>query len=145
MAAECLCKSYGVEIMQNPASLAKKQKNEFLYRMKMFGKPCGRIFLKAADFLQDESIHSIISTSDVVFVNNYAFDNVTNQGLLIKFLDLKSGARVVCLKSFVIGSSSGRNENAIDQNIFDVKEYRYGSDMVSWMPEGGTFFVHTRK
>jgi hypothetical protein len=38
------------------------------------------------DFLQDESIHKIISKADVIFVNNYAFDPALNQALVVKFL-----------------------------------------------------------
>jgi hypothetical protein len=36
VAAECLCESYGIEIMENPSILAKKQKNEFLSRFVFF-------------------------------------------------------------------------------------------------------------
>jgi hypothetical protein len=34
VAAECLCRSFGIEIMENPATLAKRQKIEFLSRMR---------------------------------------------------------------------------------------------------------------
>lgn len=66
--------SYGIEIMENPASLAKKQKNEFVSRMYAYGKPCGRIFLKQGDFLLDDGIQAVIAKADVIFVNKYSFD-----------------------------------------------------------------------
>jgi hypothetical protein len=34
VAAECLCESYGIEIMENPSQFAKKQRAEFLSRMR---------------------------------------------------------------------------------------------------------------
>jgi hypothetical protein len=69
VAAEVCCESYGIEIMDAPASLAKKQRTEFLGRMRLYGKPCGRIYLKQGDFLLDEGIHSVITKADVIFVN----------------------------------------------------------------------------
>lgn len=71
IAAECLCESYGIEIMEIPSNFAKKQRNEFLSRMRYYSKPCGRIFLKQGDFLEDESISKVISKADVIFVNKY--------------------------------------------------------------------------
>jgi hypothetical protein len=52
VAASALCEAYGIEMMPNPSSLAKKQRNEFCSRMASFGKPCGRIFLKQGTFLK---------------------------------------------------------------------------------------------
>ncbi|KAJ3327005.1 Nucleosomal histone H3-Lys79 methylase, partial [Kappamyces sp. JEL0680] len=69
VAAECLCESYGIEIMENPASLAKKQRTEFLSRMRYYGKPVGRIYLKQGDFLAEDSIQQVIAKADVIFVN----------------------------------------------------------------------------
>ena len=73
VAAECLCECYGIEIMENPAQLAKKQRNEFLARMQYYQKPCGRIFLKQGDFLKETSIIKLISKADVIFVNKYHY------------------------------------------------------------------------
>ena len=73
VAAECLCDSYGIEIMENPAQLAKKQRNEFEARMQLYKKPYGRIYLKQGDFLKEESIIKLISKADVIFVNKYHF------------------------------------------------------------------------
>jgi hypothetical protein len=71
VAAECLCDSYGIEIMETPSVFAKKQRTEFVSRMKYYGKPSGRIYLKQGDFLTDESISQVISKADVIFVNKY--------------------------------------------------------------------------
>jgi cyclopropane fatty-acyl-phospholipid synthase-like methyltransferase len=52
-AAQTLCDCYGVEIMEIPAQLALKQRDEFMSRMHSYALPCGRITLKQADFLND--------------------------------------------------------------------------------------------
>ncbi|KAJ3309281.1 Nucleosomal histone H3-Lys79 methylase [Boothiomyces sp. JEL0838] len=144
IAAECLCESYGIEIMEIPSNFAKKQRNEFLSRMRYYSKPCGRIFLKQGDFLEDESISKVISKADVIFVNNYAFDPALNQAILAKFLDLKESAKIITLKSFVPLNSRQQNRrvNAIE-SIFTVKEYHFARNSVSWMPEGGSYYIHT--
>ena len=46
VAGEVLCESYGIEIMETPAAFAKKQRTEFISRMRYYSKPCGRIYLK---------------------------------------------------------------------------------------------------
>jgi predicted RNA methylase len=71
VAAQCLCPSYGIEIMEIPSNFAKRQRNELLSRMRCYSKPCGRIYLKQGDFLEDPSISDIISTATVIFVNKY--------------------------------------------------------------------------
>ncbi|KAJ3270419.1 Nucleosomal histone H3-Lys79 methylase [Terramyces sp. JEL0728] len=144
IAAECLCESYGIEIMEIPSNFAKKQRNEFLSRMRYYAKPCGRIYLKQGDFLEDESISKVISKADVIFVNNYAFDPALNHSILAKFLDLKESAKIITLKSFVPLNSRQQNRrvNAIE-SIFTVKEYHFARNSVSWMPEGGSYYIHT--
>lgn len=100
--------------------------------------------MKQGDFLQDPHTHSVLSRSDVIFVNNYAFDSVLNQDILALFLDLKEGAQVISLRSFLPPGNKqlGRRANSIE-NIFKVKEYIFGRDQVSWMMEGGKYFIHT--
>lgn len=69
VAAQVLCESIGVEIMEKPADLAEAQKIEFLSRMRYYAKPCGKILLKKADFLEDPEIQDAIRRADVIFVN----------------------------------------------------------------------------
>ncbi|KND00644.1 histone methyltransferase DOT1 [Spizellomyces punctatus DAOM BR117] len=146
VAAQCLCDSYGIEIMETPAKLAAKQKKEFVSRMRYYAKPCGRITLKHTDFLEDNEMHEVIKKADVIFVNNYAFSAELNQMILAKFLDLKENAIVIALRSFVPvdrpTARSARRSNAIE-SIFRVKEHYFGRDNVSWMNEGGQYYIHT--
>ncbi|KAI9356250.1 histone methylation protein DOT1-domain-containing protein [Zopfochytrium polystomum] len=146
VASEALCESYGVEIMDNPAKLGHHQMVEFLARMKYFGKPCGQIRLKHADFLDDQETHQIIKRADVIFVNNYAFDAELNQRIMDLFLDLKDSAKVISLRSFapVDRRLNLRRSNSIE-TIFRVKEFLFPQNSVSWMSEAGRYFIHTLK
>ncbi|KAJ3163872.1 Nucleosomal histone H3-Lys79 methylase [Geranomyces variabilis] len=145
VAAQCLCYSYGIEVMDIPAKLAVQQRKEFISRMRYYAKPCGRIKLKHADFLEDSSFPEVIKSADVIFVNNYAFSAELNQRILGLFLDLKEGATVISLRSFLPvdrpTSRSTRRNNAIE-SIFTVKEHFFGRDCVSWMNEGGHYYIH---
>lgn len=144
VAAEALCESYGIEMMENPARLGVNQMKEFQARMRCYGKPCGKILLKQGDFLEDAEIHEVIKRADVIFVNNFVFDAELNQRILDRFLDLKDTAKVISLKSFapVDRRLNNRRINAIE-GIFRVKEYMYPSNSVSWTSEGGRYFIHT--
>ncbi|KAJ1534182.1 Nucleosomal histone H3-Lys79 methylase, partial [Nowakowskiella sp. JEL0078] len=69
VASQCLCESYGIEIMEIPSLLAQRQKLEFLSRMRYYAKPCGKIRLKQGDFLEDSEISEVLKRTDVIFVN----------------------------------------------------------------------------
>ncbi|KAJ3402121.1 Nucleosomal histone H3-Lys79 methylase [Chytriomyces hyalinus] len=141
VAAQTQCTSYGIEVMPNPSRLARDQANEFQARCAAYGVPCGPIHVWQGDFTEDEMCHGVLQRADVVFVNNYAFDAKLNLRILERFLDLKDGCVVISLKLF--GSGLG-NENALE-NMFRVKEYYFGENRVSWMAEGGKYYVHTLK
>lgn len=101
VAGEVLAESHGIEVMDIPAKLANRQLKEFLIRMRYYAQPCGKLRLRHGNFLEDKETDEVLKRADVVFVNNFAFDPNLNQRILAKFLDLKEGARVISLKSFV--------------------------------------------
>ncbi|KAJ3274461.1 Nucleosomal histone H3-Lys79 methylase, partial [Blyttiomyces sp. JEL0837] len=123
VAAETLCESYGIEKMENPSKLAILQCQEFVGRMRYYNQPCGKIYLKQGDFLEDSEMHDVLKRADVIFVNNYAFKAELNQRILESFLDLKETAKVISLRSFVPVDRrpSFRRGNSIE-TIFRVKE-----------------------
>ncbi|KAJ3128134.1 Nucleosomal histone H3-Lys79 methylase [Physocladia obscura] len=123
VAAQTLCAAYGVEIMENPSTLANVQHSDFVARCRAYGCPVGPIDVWRADFLDDEKVHDVLKRADVVFVNNYAFDAHLNFRILERFLDLKEGCIVISLKTF--GTSMG--ENALE-NMFRTKEYYFGEN-----------------
>ena len=65
------CECYGIEIVEKTAKLAEHYRSEFIRRIRLYGKTCGKIKLIAGDFLDNEVIDSVIKTCDVIFVNKY--------------------------------------------------------------------------
>lgn len=144
-ALEVGCESWGIEQMVNPAGLAAKQHDEFRARVRMWGLYAGRVTLLQGDFLASRDIDEALKRADVVLVNNQAFTPSLNDALLWKFLDLKEGARIVSLKSFVPDKWEIKSRTLSDvRNLLRVKRMFFGSGSVSWTDEGGDWFVHTK-
>lgn len=72
-----------------------------LYRkwMKWYGKKYGAFEVIKGDFLKEDFRESITS-STIVFVNNFAFGPTVDHMLKEIFADLKDGARIVSSKAF---------------------------------------------
>ena len=121
VAASCLCESWGIEILESASTLAEKQRVEFVNRMRYYGKPCGKITLKCANFLHDSETHDVIRRADVIFVNNYIFDARLNMDILALFLDLKESAKVITLRRFGDRKINARTQNSIG-NILKTEE-----------------------
>ncbi|KAJ3073246.1 Nucleosomal histone H3-Lys79 methylase [Podochytrium sp. JEL0797] len=142
VAAETMCESVGIEVMENPSRLAFLQQDEFVSRCRMYNVRHGKTEILQGDFLNDSRVHPLLLRADVVFVNNYAFDAKLNFRILEQFLDLKEGCVVISLKPFGAGyDDTRRTENALE-SMFRVKEFYFGENRVSWMAEGGKYFVH---
>lgn len=108
--------------------------------------PSGKVHFRQGDFLDlaASGLHETLRRADVVLVNNYAFDWQTNHGLAQLFLDLKEGAKVISLKSFVPKSHKiNQRTFHMPESILRVKEYEYFSDAVSWTSNGGTYYIAT--
>lgn len=141
-ALEVGCESWGVEVMPNPARLADAQATEFGARCKRWGVRPGEVHLLAGDFLLSPDIDAVLRRADVVLVNNQAFNPDLNDKLLMKFLDLKEGARVVSLKSFVPSGWEIKKRNMEDpRNVLKSSRREYWSGSVSWTDRGGEWFV----
>lgn len=131
--------------MANPAGLATKQLEEFRARVKAWGLKAGAATLLQGDFLASSDIDAVLKRADVVLVNNQAFTPGLNNALLWKFLDLKEGARIVSLKSFVPEKWEIRARTLSDvRNVLKVRRMFFGSGSVSWTDEGGDWFVQTK-
>lgn len=128
--------------MANPASLAALQSAEFPARARAWGLAVGRCELWQGDFRLDERAVGLLRTADVVLVNNQAFTPDLNNTLSELFLELKEGARVVSLKSFVPAGwrLSVRTSGSVIACL-DVERREFWRDCVSWMGEGGEYFV----
>lgn len=137
------CESWGIEFMPNPCLLATAQKREFEARCRRYNISPGKINLLQGDFLQSPTIEKVLQRADVVLVNNQAFTPDLNDKLVMKFLDLKDGCKVVSLKSFVPANwrLKERNLGDVRNLLYPAKMKEYFSDSVSWTDREGTWFL----
>lgn len=144
-ALEIGCESWGCEMMENACNLGEAQKREFDSRCLLWGVKPGKVQLERGDFRKNTRIHDALKRADVVLVNNKAFTSQLNDDLIRMFLDLKTGCRVISLKSFVADSKSSHNINDVGSTILEVEECMYPEGYVSWTNAGGPYFIATRK
>ncbi|RCI05962.1 Nucleosomal histone H3-Lys79 methylase [Rhizopus stolonifer] len=146
VAAQTGCEAYGIEIMETPCKFAKRQLKEYAARMKAWRLPTGKIHFRHGDFLDvaANDLYSTLKRSDVLLVNNYAFDAATNQALAQLFLDLKEGTKIISLKSFV-PKNHKINQRSINlpESILRVESFEYYSEAVSWTNNGGHYYIAT--
>lgn len=143
-ALEIGCESWGCEMMDGPAKLARDQHAEFRARCKLWGIQPGKVRMIQDDFTKNEDIKRALQRADVVLANNFAFTPQLNDTLKIMFLDLKKGCKIVSLKNFV--SSSAYHSNDIATQILDVDyDHRWPVKGVSWTDSQGDYFISTKK
>jgi H3 lysine-79-specific histone-lysine N-methyltransferase len=140
-AVEKGCESWGCEMMENACNLAEEQKKEFAARCRLWGLLPGKVHLERGDFRKSERTLAALKRADVVLVNNQAFTSQLNDNLVNMFLDLKSGCKIVSLKTFVHKNA----ENDVASSILDVEELTYPEGYVSWTGASGSFCISTRK
>lgn len=144
-ALEVGCESYGIEMMPNPCELAQAQGREFAARCRMWGLSTGKVSLLDGDFLEDTRVTGILAKADVVLVNNELFSADLNEKLRARFLDLKEGARVVSLKSFVPPGWRLTERTSEDPcGVLAVEKKPYWSGCVSWTSKGGNYYISTK-
>jgi [histone H3]-lysine79 N-trimethyltransferase len=145
-ALEIGCESWGCEMMENACNLAEAQVKEFTSRCVLWGVAPGKVFLERGDFRKSTRIHEALKRADVILVNNQAFTSQLNDDLVRMFLDLKSGCKIISLKTFVHDhKSASHNINDVGSTILDVEALTYPSGYVSWTDAGGTYCISTRK
>ncbi|KPM34713.1 Histone-lysine N-methyltransferase, H3 lysine-79 specific [Neonectria ditissima] len=145
-ALEVGCESWGCEMMENACNLGDAQKKEFDARCMLWGIKPGKVHLERGDFRKNLPIHDALVRADVILVNNKAFTSQLNDDLVRMFLDLKSGCKIISLKSFVADlKSNNHNINDVGSTILEVEECTYPEGFVSWTNAGGSYFISTRK
>jgi H3 lysine-79-specific histone-lysine N-methyltransferase len=144
-ALEIGCESWGCEMMENACNLGEAQKKEFDARCTLWGIKPGKAHLERGDFRHNQHILEALRRADVILVNNKAFTSSLNDDLTRMFLDLKPGAKIVSLKSFVAEKNNNHNINDVGSRILDVEECTYPEGYVSWTNAGGSYFISTRK
>ncbi|EGN94060.1 hypothetical protein SERLA73DRAFT_188615 [Serpula lacrymans var. lacrymans S7.3] len=138
------CRSFGIELMQAPAKIAKEQLQQFKTRCRMWGVSMGEVELEEGDMLTSARVTELLPQADVVLVNNKVFLQSLNEALRPRFLDLKEGAIVVSLKPFVSSLNARVTERNVDDisAIFEVVERQYRSGGVSWGSNSGCYYLH---
>jgi len=132
-------------MMENACDLAQLQEKEFNARCRLWGLSVGRIHLERGNFLENNSILKILHRADVILVNNQAFTPSLNENLTNLFLDLREGAKIVSLKSFVPHGHKISHKNlSAACNHLDVVEKTYYSSCVSWTDAPGTYYISTK-
>ena len=141
-ALEIGCESHGIEVMENACKLARAQADEFPARCRLWGISPGSVNLLQGDFLEDGRISRILARADVLLINNQAFEPELNDTLTTLFLDLKEGARIVSLKSFVPAGwrLTERTRDSV-MGVLEVSKKEYWSGCVSWTAQGGEYYV----
>lgn len=142
-ALEIGCESWGCEMMENACNLADAQLKEFKARCLLWGLAPGKVSLERGDFRASAGIHEALKRADVVLVNNQAFTSQLNDDLVRMFLDLKTGCKIISLKSFVHDHKSASND--VGSSILAVEDFTYPEDHVSWTSASGTYCISTRK
>jgi H3 lysine-79-specific histone-lysine N-methyltransferase len=144
-ALECGAESWGIEMMPNPAVLAKLQAREFRARTRLWGLSAGAVHLLQGDFTSfpaNKPVLEVLARADVVLVNNQAFTPSLNDKLRDMFLDLKDGCRVVSLKPFVPEGHKITNRNVGSVvNLFVQEKFQYFSNSVSWTDQMGCYYI----
>ncbi|KAG9048164.1 Nucleosomal histone H3-Lys79 methylase [Tulasnella sp. UAMH 9824] len=143
-ALQCGCTSYGIEINENPADLGTAQVVQYYKRLQLWGLNAGQVDLVKGDMCNNPAVGEWIRKADVVLVNNWAFSPALNDALSLMFLDLREGARVVSMKPFRRPDFrlTDRTVSSV-QAIFRVEEIGFRRGAVSWMAEGGVYYMHT--
>ncbi|KAL5274114.1 DOT1L family protein [Megaselia abdita] len=132
----------GIEKADNPSRYAELMDSHFRVWMNWFGKKFCEYKLLKGDFLVDEHREKITSSS-LVFVNNFAFGPNVDHQLKDRFADLRDGARVVSSKSFC-----PLNFRITDRNLSDIGTIMHVSEIpplkgsVSWTCKPVSYYLH---
>nr|POF13997.1 histone-lysine n-methyltransferase, h3 lysine-79 specific [Quercus suber] len=146
MALQVGCESWGIEMMENPCSLAALQLREFKARTRLWGLNVGAATLLKGDMTQNSTVIAVLRRADAVLVNNQAFGPELNNKLRDLFLELKTGCQVVSLKPFVPDGHKMAVRNIDDVvNMFVQRRYEYYSDSVSWSHYGNGHWYIAKK
>ncbi|KAK6536449.1 Nucleosomal histone H3-Lys79 methylase [Arthrobotrys megalospora] len=144
-ALEYGCESWGVEMMTRAAKVAENQAKEYKYRTRLWGINTGSVMLKHASFFDCPDIDEAMKRADVLLVNNFAFQAKTNDQLVLKFLDLKDGAKIISLKPFVEAGRVINDRNCGDPlNNFRSETFEvFGGGNVSWTDSSLKWYLTT--
>ena len=132
----------GIEKAKIPSDRAVTMDILFKRWMSWYGKKYSQYKLYQGDFLGPEH-RATISSSTIVFVNNFAFGPEVDHMLKDRFADLKDGARIVSSKPFC-----PLNFRITERNLSDIGTIMHVSVMdplkgsVSWTDKPVSYYLH---
>jgi len=68
------CRSFGVELMPAPATIAENVKEQIVIRARMWGLRIGEMELEKGDMLASSRVDELMGKADVVLVDNKVFE-----------------------------------------------------------------------
>lgn len=68
------CRSYGIEVMNEPASIANTLKEQYEIRCRMWGIEMGEVELEKGSMLTSPKVDELLKDADVVLVDNKVFE-----------------------------------------------------------------------
>jgi len=68
------CKAYGIELMPQPARVARDMVEQIQIRARMWGVNIGEIELEEGDMLKSTRVDELMTKADVVLIDNKVFE-----------------------------------------------------------------------
>lgn len=142
-ALEFGCESYGCEIMKNASELGDLQLIEFKNRCKYFGLNPGKVeYFNNQSFVNNSKVKAIVDKCDIILVNNYIFTPDLNDEVIKLFKDIKTGTKIISLKSLVPAGYVINDKNIESViNRFKVEKFILENGSVSWTDKGGVYYI----
>ncbi|EDO45397.1 predicted protein [Nematostella vectensis] len=133
---------FGVEKADTPARYAKEMDRCFRKWMHWFGKTYKPFTLVKGDFL-DEKMRERLTTTDIIFVNNFAFGPSVDHQLKERFSTMKDGSMIISSKAFCPLNFRTTTRNLSDiGTILHVTELKPLARAVSWTGKSVSYYVH---
>ncbi|XP_031549497.1 uncharacterized protein LOC116287026 [Actinia tenebrosa] len=133
---------FGIEKAEIPACYAQEMDKLFRKLMKWFGKTHKPYTLVKGDFL-DQDVKEKITTSGIIFVNNFAFGPSVDHKLKEMFAHMKEGTKIISSKAFCPLNFRTTTRNLSDiGTILRVSELKPLGGAVSWTGKSVSYYVH---
>lgn len=79
------CTAYGIELMPQPARVARDMREQIRIRARMWGVNIGQMELEEGDMLKSRRVDELMSKADVVLVDNKVFEESCERCSLCSF------------------------------------------------------------
>ncbi|KAJ7462490.1 histone methylation protein DOT1-domain-containing protein [Mycena latifolia] len=137
------CSSYGIEIGDAPAKIARELVAEFKVRCRMWGIQPGNVDVEHGDMLTSSMLKDLICQADVLLINNRRFTSQLNLGLKSILAGLKDGAQVITMEPLGTSVHAKMSEWKVRSVIpFCVTKHFCPEGSFSWANKDGAYYHH---